>query len=106
MSDAVTLSLAEPPTHTLIADCIAADRVGELDAKAIAHLPVVHGGRPATLGEFLQGRGGPSSVVRMEGNLARVAAIRAGRAGGELTIAGSVGRDLRLALPGGRITVR
>ncbi|PYP47720.1 MAG: formylmethanofuran dehydrogenase subunit C [Gemmatimonadetes bacterium] len=106
MSDAVTLSLAEPPTHTLIADCIAADRFGELDAKAIAHLPVVHGGRPATLGEFFKVRGGPSSVVRMEGDLARVAAIGAGMAGGELTIDGSVGRDLGLAMSGGRIDVR
>src|SRR5947207_6876118 len=106
MSDAVTLSLAEPPTHTLIADCIAADRFGELDAKAIAHLPVVHGGRPATLGEFFKVRGGPSSVVRMEGDLARVAAIGAGMAGGELTIDGGVGRDLGLAMSGGRIDVR
>ena|SRR2546429_310766 len=105
MSDAVTLSLAEPPTHTLIADCIAADRFGELDAKAIAHLPVVHGGRPATLGEFFKVRGGPSSVVRMEGDLARVAHA-AGMAGGELTIDGSVGRDLGLAMSGGRIDVR
>jgi len=106
MSDAVTLSLAEPPTHALIADCIAADRFAGLDAKAIAHLPVVHGGRPATLGEFFKVRGGPSSVVRMEGDLARVAAIGAGMAGGELTIDGGVGRDLGLAMSGGRIDVR
>src|SRR5438445_12130962 len=102
MSDAVTLSLAEPPTHTLIADCIAADRFGELDAKAIAHLPVVHGGRPATLGEFFKVRGGPSSVVRMEGDLARVAAIGAGIAGGELTVDGSVGSDMGMGRSRGR----
>ena len=106
MSDAITLALAERPDHALIADCIAADRFAELDAKAIAGLPVVHGGRLATLGEFFKVRGGRSSVVRVEGDLARVAAIGAAMAGGELTIDGSVGRDLGLAMSGGRIDVR
>ncbi len=106
MSDAVTLSLAEPPTHALIADCIAADRFAGLDAKAIAELPVVHGGRPGTLGEFFKVRGGHSSVVRIEGDLPQVEAIGAGMAGGELTIDGRVGRDLGLAMAGGRIDAR
>src|SRR3989441_12453546 len=106
MSDAVTLSLAARPDHVLVADCIAADRFAELDAKEIAELPVVHGGRPATLGEFFTIRGGHSSVVRIEGDLPQVAAIGAGMAGGELTIDGSVGRDLGLAMSGGRIDVR
>jgi len=106
MSDAVTLSLAEPPTQALIADCIAADRFAGLDAKAIAELPVVHGGRPGTLGEFFKVRGGHSSVVRIEGDLPQVEAIGAGMAGGELTIDGSVGRDLGLAMSGGRIDAR
>jgi len=106
MSDAVTLSLAERPAHTLIADCIAADRFAGLDAKAIAELPVVHGGRPGTLGEFFKVRGGRSSVVQIEGDLAHVEAIGAGMTGGELTIEGSVGRDLGLAMAGGRIDVR
>src|SRR2546423_9273075 len=98
MSDAVTLSLAEQPAHALVADCIAGDRFAGLDAKAIAELPVVHGGRPGTLGEFFKVRGGHSSVVRIEGDLPQVEAIGAGMAGGELTIAGSEGRDLGLAV--------
>ena len=106
MSDAVTLSLAARPDHVLVADCIAADRFAELDAKQIAELPVVHGGRPGTLGEFFKVRGGHSSLVRIEGDLAQVEAIGAGMAGGEVTIDGSVGRDLGLAMSGGRIDVR
>ena len=106
MSDAVTLSLAARPDHVLVADCIAADRFAGLDAKQIAELPVVHGGRPGTLGEFFKIRGGHSSVVRIEGDVPNVAAIGAGMAGGELTIDGSVGRDLGLAMSGGRIDVR
>lgn len=106
MSDAVTLSLAARPDHVLVADCIAADRFAGLDAQQIAKLPVVHGGRPGTLGEFFKVRGGHSSVVRIEGDLPHVDAIGAGMAGGELTIDGSVGRDLGLAMSGGRIDVR
>jgi len=106
MSDAVTLSVAAQPEHSLIADCIAADRFVGLDGKQIAELPVVHGGRPGTLGEFFKVRGGHSSVVQIEGDVPRVNAIGAGMAGGELTIEGSVGRDLGLAMSGGRIDVR
>ncbi len=106
MSDAVTLSVAAQPEHSLIADCIAADRFVGLDGKQIAELPVVHGGRPGTLGEFFKVRGGHSSVVRIEGDVPRVNAIGAGMAGGELTIEGSVGRDLGLAMSGGRIDLR
>ena len=50
MSDAVTLSVTAQPEHSLVADCIAADRFVGLDGKQIAELPVVHGGRPGTLG--------------------------------------------------------
>ncbi len=106
MSDAVTLSLAAPPDHVLVADCIAADRFATLDGKEIAELPVVHGGRTTKLGEFFKVRGGRSSVVRIEGDVPQVEAIGAGMAGGELTIDGSVGRNLGLAMSGGRIDVR
>jgi len=106
VSDAVTLSLAARPDHALVADCIAPDRFAGLDAKQIAELPVVHGGRPGTVGEFFKIRGGHSSVVRIEGDVANVEAIGAGMAGGELTIDGSAGRDLGLAMSGGRIDVR
>jgi len=48
------LTLAAQPEYALVADCIAADRFAGLDEKQIAELPVVHGGRPATLGEFFK----------------------------------------------------
>ena len=105
MSDAVTLSLAAPPDHVLVADCIAADRFAALDGKEIAQLPVVHGGRTTKLGEFFKVRGGHSGVVRIEGDVSRVDGIGTGMAGGELTIDGSVGRDLGLAMSGGRIDI-
>jgi formylmethanofuran dehydrogenase subunit C len=106
MSDAVTLTLATQPTHALVADCIAADRFAGLGAAAIAGLPVLHGGRPATLGDFFRVRGERAAVVRIEGDCTLVEAMGTGMAGGELVIAGAVGRDLGLAMSGGRIDVR
>jgi len=106
MSDAVTLTLATAPAQTLVADCIAADRFAVLGAQEIAALPVMHGGRPATLGEFFKVHGERASVVRIEGDCRRVEAIGTGMAGGELVIDGNVGRDVGLAMSGGRIDVR
>jgi formylmethanofuran dehydrogenase subunit C len=106
MSATITLSLAAPPEHSLVADCIAPDRLAGLTSKEIAALPVLHGGRVATLGDFFQVRGERASDVRIEGELARVEALGARMAGGELTIEGSVGRDLGLGLAGGRIDLR
>ncbi len=106
MSATITLSLAARPEFGLVADCIAADRLAGLTTKEITALPVLHGGRVATLGDFFQVRGERASDVRIEGDLARVEALGARMAGGELTIEGSVGRDLGLELAGGRIDVR
>jgi formylmethanofuran dehydrogenase subunit C len=106
MSAAITLSLAAPPEHSLLADCIAADRLAGLSTTEIAALPLLHGGRVATLGDFFHVQGERASVVRIEGDLARVEALGARMAGGELTIEGSVGRDLGIGLAGGRIDVR
>jgi len=105
MSDAVTLTLATPPTQSLMADYVAADRFAALSEREIAGLPVVHGGRRATLGDFFRVQGERSRVVRVEGDLARVEAIGAGMAGGEMLIVGNVGPDLGLAMVGGRIDV-
>src|SRR2546430_5557080 len=105
MSDAVTLTLATPPTQSLMADYVAADRFAALSEQEIAGLPVIHGGRRATLGDFFRVRGERSSVVRLEGDLRKMEGIGAGMAGGELVVDGSVGRDLGRSMAGGRIDV-
>src|SRR5256885_10468251 len=105
MSGAVTLSLAQQPEHTLVADCIAADRFASLGAERIAELPVVRGGRRATLGDFFKVRGERSTTLRIEGDLARVEGIGTAMAGGEIVIAGGAGRDVGVQMIGGRIDV-
>jgi formylmethanofuran dehydrogenase subunit C len=105
MADAVTLSLIRRPDHTLVADCIAADRFAVLGETDIAGLPVAYGGEAAKLGEFFRVQGERSAVVRMQGDCTRVEAIGAGMAGGELVIEGDAGRDLGVAMSGGRIDV-
>ncbi|HYK82056.1 MAG TPA: formylmethanofuran dehydrogenase subunit C [Gemmatimonadales bacterium] len=106
MSDAVELSLTQAPSHALVASCITADRFAALDTKAIAALPVLHGGRPAQLGDFWRVRGGRAGTLRLEGDLDRVEGIGTAMTGGEILIAGNAGRDLGVALAGGRIEVR
>jgi formylmethanofuran dehydrogenase subunit C len=106
MTEGIVLTLATAPTHTLTADCIAPDRFAALGAKAIAALPVFHGGRPARLGDFFNVTGDRSATVRIEGDLEHVESIGAAMTGGELVIEGNVGRDLGLAMAGGRIDVR
>src|SRR2546422_11354552 len=105
MSDTVVLTLATAPAHTLVADCIVADRFASLDARAIGELPVVHGGRRARLGDFFTVTGERSTSLRIEGDLERVEGVGTGMAGGEMLIAGNVGPDLGLAMEGGRIDV-
>src|SRR5256885_14290872 len=105
MSAAVTLSLAQQPEHPLVADCIAADRFASLGAERIAELPVVRGGRRATLGDFFKVRGERSTTLRIEGDLARVEGIGTAMAGGEIVIAGGAGREVGVQMIGGRIDV-
>src|SRR5436309_2986420 len=97
MSDRVVLTLATAPSHTLVADCIAADRFASLDARAI--------GQRARLGDFFTVTGQRSAALRIEGDLERVEGVGTGMAGGEMLIAGNVGPDLGLAMEGGRIDV-
>ncbi|HEX4574805.1 MAG TPA: formylmethanofuran dehydrogenase subunit C [Gemmatimonadales bacterium] len=105
MSAAVLLTLITPPAHALVADAVAPDRFAALSAKEIAALPVLHGGRPAELGDFFQVRGERTAALRIEGDLGRVEGIGTAMAGGELVVAGPVGRDLGLAMAGGTIDV-
>ena len=105
MSAAVTLSLAQQPEHALVADCIAADRFASLGAKQIAELPVVHGGRRATLGDFFKVRGERSSTLRIEGELARVEGIGTAMAGGEIVIHGSAGAEAGARMRRGLVVV-
>src|SRR5207249_4653553 len=98
VSDAVTLSLAERPDHVLVADCIAADRFAGLDANTIAALPVVHGGRPGTLGEFFKVRGGRSSVGRVDEAGARMRR-------GMLVVTGAGGRGMGIGMIAGTVVV-
>ena len=106
MSDTIVLSLTRAPDFTLVADAIVPDRFAALTAKDIASLPVLHGGRPAQLGDFFRVTGERSTRVRLEGKLDNVEGIGTGMMGGDLVIEGSVGRDLGVALAGGRIDVR
>jgi len=88
VNDAVVLTLATPPTHPLVADCIAADRFASLGTRDIGQLPVTHGGRRAQLGDFFTVTGERSATVRVA------------MAGGRIDVHGSAGENAGGALPG------
>src|SRR3989442_5061166 len=102
MSAAVTLSLAQQPEHVLVADCIAADRFASLDATQIAELPVVYGGRRATLGDFFKVLGQRSTTLRIEGELALGERIGTAIAGRESLLARRAGQDVGVQMVDGR----
>lgn len=105
MSDQIALALRAALDRALDLSPVAADRFAALGARDIAALPVRYGGLPAALGDFFTIKGERAARVQMEGDLARAEGIGTAMAGGELVIAGSVGRDVGLGLAGGTIEV-
>jgi formylmethanofuran dehydrogenase subunit C len=105
VSDQIALALRAALDRALDLSPVAADRFAALGARDIAALPVRYGGLPAALGDFFTIKGERAARVQMEGDLARAEGIGTAMAGGELVIAGSVGRDVGLGLAGGTIDV-
>jgi formylmethanofuran dehydrogenase subunit C len=106
MSDTITLTLRSAPTDTVVAECIASDRLATLGTRAIAALPVWVGTRQVPLGEIFGVEGEKSATVRVTGDLARCDGLGAGMASGTLIIDGSAGRDVGAGMRGGTIDVR
>src|SRR5947199_10188774 len=106
MSDRVVLTLATAPSHTLVADCIAADRFASLDARAIGQLPVVHGGRRARLGDFFTVTGKRTAALRIGSDLKRDEGVGNVMGGGEMRIVSNVGTDPGKTMEDGRIHVQ
>jgi formylmethanofuran dehydrogenase subunit C len=105
VSDVITLTLRGALEAAVEFDGLAADRFTTLTASEIGALPAWAGARRAQLGDFFDVRGERSDRVRVEGCSALVHGLGAGMRGGELTIAGDVGRALGEGMSGGSIEV-
>jgi formylmethanofuran dehydrogenase subunit C len=105
VSDAVTLTLRTTVSRRLEAESITPDAFGMLDEAAIARLPLWDGPHTVPLGDVFDVRGGPSSRVRVAGDLAMVDALGARMTTGELHVEGSVGRYVGTRMAGGELRV-
>lgn len=102
----VTLTLREAPAAPVDARALRPDRLAGLDAAAIERLELRQGNRPAAVGELFAVAGGRGSDdVRIEGDLARVAGLGAGMAGGRLTVGGDAGPHVGAGMRDGEIVV-
>jgi formylmethanofuran dehydrogenase subunit C len=101
----VTLVLALREPATVDADGIRPDTLAALSRAEIERLQLWHGNRPTPLGELFTVSGDGEQDVRVEGDLARVARLGAGMAGGRLTLAGSVGAHTGAGMRDGELVV-
>lgn len=102
------LSLHTLPDVPLEAEVISPDRLKGLSESEAAALPVYHGNRNVSLGEFFSVSGSVDAtdgLVEVEGDLQRVKLIGHSMSTGRLMVSGNVGAHLGASMSGGEITV-
>lgn len=105
MSERVTLTLRAPLERPLGAECIAADRFAALSEQEIGALVLWDGRVRVALGDVFTVRGDHSPAVAIEGDLAHLDGVGTAMRGGEITIAGSIGRSVGSRMSGGAIRI-
>lgn len=98
-----TLTLRETPTVPLEAECVSPDVFAGLTLDAVRSLPVYHGKRKLTLGDFFTVDGEPGEQIELYGDLTKVKWLGKGMTRGLIQIHGDVGMHLGAYMAGGRI---
>lgn len=89
------------------AECIAPDKLAGKSLAEIAALPLFHGNRPATVGDFFTAEGDSADAdVVLTGDCSRVKLLGAGMAGGRLVIESDAGMHVGAEMTGGELIVR
>lgn len=101
----VTLRLRTPLAARLDLEGILPQRTVDLDARAIAALPVSLAGRMCPLGDLFAVEGERSAHIRFEGDLRGAVRLGAGLSMGRIDVAGDVGDDAGMAMSGGVLHV-
>ncbi len=101
----LTLTLHTPPEAPVEAPGLRPDVLAGLSLSAIAAQPVLHGSRPATLGDFFNVRGMRGESVCLEGDLSAFKWIGHQMAGGRLRVAGPVGRHAGAGMRAGLLEI-
>jgi formylmethanofuran dehydrogenase subunit C len=101
----ISLTLKTQPEAPLEAEAITPDNFLNKTATEIAKLPVMHGNRPAALGDFFRIEGGGSEKIVLAGDLSRVKNIAAGMTQGTVEIQGDAGMHLGAGMRGGEVRI-
>jgi formylmethanofuran dehydrogenase subunit C len=101
----LTLTMRAAPAAAVLVEALRPDRLAGLGRAEVERLELWHGNRRAAVGELFDVSGASADDVRVAGDLARVAGLGAGMAGGRLTLAGPVGPHAGAGMQGGELVV-
>ena len=100
------LSLHTLPEVPLEAETISTDQLAGKSQKEIAELPVFHGNKEQTIGDFFTIKGKvKDGVSEVDGDLSNIKLLGSGMSQGTLRITGNVGAHLGAGISGGEIIV-
>jgi formylmethanofuran dehydrogenase subunit C len=102
---ALRLRLREAPTVPVEADSLSPDRVDGLPRDQVLALPLFHGNKKKSVGDFFEVEGGGSETIEIEGDLRRFKKIGMGMTRGRLVVRGDAGMHLGAEMRGGEIEV-
>jgi formylmethanofuran dehydrogenase subunit C len=87
------------------ADCLSPDRLAGLTRDQVRALPLFHGNKQKTVGDFFEVEGNGAETIEIEGDLAKVKKLGLGMSRGRLVVRGDVGLHLGAEMKGGEIEV-
>lgn len=106
MGGATRLTLKEPLSATMEADCLTPESLAGRSMHEIAALPVLVGPDKAALGDVFAIDPGLTEDVILEGDLSKVNGIGRSMGHGRLTVLGNAGAHLGANMQGGEILVQ
>ena len=102
---AVRLRLRVGSPIPVEADSISPDRFAGLTVDKLRALPLHHGNKTRTIGDFFDVEGNGSETIEIEGDLSRFKKLGLGMTRGRLTVRGHAGMHLGAEMAGGEIEV-
>lgn len=99
------LTIKDPPTVPLEAECLSPDPITGLAPDAVRALPVLLGKRTLRLGDLFTVEGDPGDELELRGDLAKVKWIGRGMTRGRIRVVGNAGMHLGAYMTGGVIDV-
>ena len=99
------LKLKSTPEVPIEAPTICTDRFKKRKKDEIKKLPIHHGNREVSIGDFFEVTGEYEEEIKIEGDLSKVKLIGAGMKEGKIIIEGNAGMHVGVDMKGGEIVV-